>query len=52
MEIVRYLNGVEISEDELHAKRFITEEMRSVMNEVRSRIQNTEDNDDKRKHEG
>ena len=52
MEIVRYLNGVEISKDELYSKRFITEEMKSVVNEVRSRVQNTEDDDNKRKYEG
>ena len=52
MEIVRYLNGSMVTKDELYCKRFITEEMISAMNDVRSRVYTEDENDDKRKQEG
>ncbi len=52
MEIVRYLNGTVITKDELYCKRFITEEMISAMNDVRSRVYIEVENDDKRKQDG
>lgn len=38
MEIVRYLNGVEISRDELYSRSIVTDEIKSAMNDVRARM--------------
>lgn len=51
MEIIRHLNGSEISKEELYSKRFVTEEMKNAMNEVRSRLNVEMKQDDKRKQE-
>lgn len=52
MEIIRHLNGNEISKEELYSRRLVTEEMKSAMNEVRSRLNVEMKQDDKRKQDG
>lgn len=46
MEIVRYLNGVEISREELYSKEMVTEEIKAAVNEVRTRIYSDTDDTD------
>ena len=43
MEIIRFLNGVEISREELYSRKMVTEEMMAVVNEVRRRVYSDND---------
>ena len=38
IEITRYLNGVEISKEELYSRQTVTDEMKNVLKDVRDRI--------------
>lgn len=40
MEIVRYINGVSVSEKELSRAKIVTREMTEAVNEARRRAQN------------
>ena len=44
MKITRYLNGVEISKNDLYSQKIITNELKAAVNEVRKRV-----NDEKTK---
>lgn len=52
MEIVRYLNGNEISREELYLKKYVSDEMKAAMKDVRARIytkaEENEERDQKR----
>ena len=51
MEIVRYLNGNEISKEALYLQRYVSEEMKAAMKDVRSRMYAKAEETDERKEE-